>query len=87
MPVGKLQGSNSETPSPWDTLSILVEQIRIYICNYLKTSTESLIKASKENGLKVNTERTKYTRMLMYRHQTAGQNHNMKVDIDAFKTR
>jgi hypothetical protein len=36
-----------------------------------------LIDAGKEDGLEVNDEKIKYT--LLYRHQSAGQNHNIKV--------
>jgi hypothetical protein len=40
-------------------------------------NTEALVDASKEIGLEVNGEKTKY--MFMSRHQTTGQNHNIKV--------
>jgi site-specific DNA-adenine methylase len=43
----------------------------------IKENTETLIDASKEIGLEVNTEKTKY--MLLSRHQNAGQNHDMKI--------
>jgi hypothetical protein len=39
----------------------------------IKRNTQTLIDASKEIGLEVNTEKTKYT--LLSRHQNAGQNH------------
>jgi hypothetical protein len=39
----------------------------------IKKNMETLIDASKEVGLEVNTEKTKY--MLLSRHQNAGQNH------------
>jgi hypothetical protein len=42
-----------------------------------KKNTETLIDASKEVGLEVNTEKTKY--MLLSCHQNAGQNHDMKI--------
>jgi hypothetical protein len=38
---------------------------------------ETLIDASKEVGLEVNTEKTKY--MLLSRHQNAGQSHDIKI--------
>jgi hypothetical protein len=38
---------------------------------------ETLIDASKEVGLEVNTEQTKY--MLLPRRQNAGQNHDIKI--------
>jgi hypothetical protein len=43
----------------------------------IKRSTHTLIDASKEVGLEVNTEKTKY--MLLSRHQNAGQNHDTKI--------
>jgi len=44
----------------------------------LKENTEALVVASKETGLAVNAEKTKY--MVMSRHQNAGRNHNVKTD-------
>jgi hypothetical protein len=38
--------------------------------------TETLINAIKEVGLEVNAEKTKY--MLLYHHQNAGQNHDIR---------
>jgi hypothetical protein len=40
-------------------------------------NTETLIYASKLDGLEVNTEKTKY--MLLSRHQNAGQNHDINI--------
>jgi hypothetical protein len=45
--------------------------------NIVKKNTETLIDASKEVGLEVNTEKTKY--MLLSRHQNAGQNRDIKI--------
>jgi hypothetical protein len=45
--------------------------------NTMKKNMETLINASKEVGLEVNTEKTKY--MLLSRYQNAGQNHDMKI--------
>jgi hypothetical protein len=39
--------------------------------------------ASKEIGLEVNAEKTKY--MLLSRHQNAGQNHDIKIGNRAFE--
>jgi hypothetical protein len=44
----------------------------------MKKNTETLIDASKEVVLEVNTEKTKY--MLLSRHQNAGQIHDIKID-------
>jgi hypothetical protein len=43
----------------------------------IKTNTESLIDASKEIGLEINVERTKY--MLLSRHQNIGQIRDVKI--------
>jgi hypothetical protein len=43
----------------------------------IKKSTEALLAASKEIGLEVNGDKTKY--MVMSRDQNAGRSHNMKI--------
>jgi hypothetical protein len=43
----------------------------------IKKITQTLIDASKDIGLEVNTEKTKY--MLLSHHQNAGQNHDIKI--------
>ena len=40
--------------------------------------------ASKEIGLEVNDDKTKY--MVMSRDQNAGRSHNMKIDNTSFET-
>jgi hypothetical protein len=42
-----------------------------------KYNTETLIDASKEVDLEVNTEKTKY--ILLSNHQNAGQNYDIKI--------
>jgi hypothetical protein len=49
----------------------------------IKENTETLIDASKEIGLEVNTEKTKY--MLLSHHQNAGQNHDTKLANRSFE--
>jgi hypothetical protein len=49
----------------------------------IKKNTVTLTGASKEVGLEVNAEKTKY--MLLSRHQNAGQNHNIKIDNRSFE--
>jgi ribosomal protein S2 len=49
----------------------------------IKKNTETLIGASKEVGLEVNAEKTKY--MLLSRNQNAGQNHNIKIANRSFE--
>jgi hypothetical protein len=44
---------------------------------------ETLIDASNEVGLKVNTEKTKY--MLLSRHQNTGQSHDIKIANKCFE--
>jgi ribosomal protein S2 len=45
--------------------------------------TQTLIDASKEVGLEVNTEKTKY--MLLSRYQHAGQNQDIKIGNRSFE--
>jgi hypothetical protein len=49
----------------------------------IKKNTETLIGASKEVGIEVNAEKTKY--MLLSRHQIPGQNHNIKIGDRSFE--
>jgi hypothetical protein len=51
----------------------------------IKRNTVLLIVASKETGLEVNSEKTKY--MIMSREQKAGQNHKVKLIINPLKVR
>ena len=44
----------------------------------VKENTEALVVATKEMGLGVNADQTKY--MVMSREQTAGLSHTVKVD-------
>jgi hypothetical protein len=48
----------------------------------MKKSTQTLIDASKEVGLEVNAEKTKY--LLLSRHRNAGQNHDIKIANKSF---
>jgi hypothetical protein len=43
----------------------------------INKNTETLIDISKEVGLEINVEKTKY--MLLSRHQKSGQNHDIKI--------
>jgi hypothetical protein len=49
----------------------------------IKKNTQTLIDASKEDGLEVSTEKTKY--MLLSRHQNAGQNYDIKIGNRCFE--
>ena len=44
----------------------------------VKENAEALVVASKQTGLEVNAEKTKYT--VMSRDQNAGRSHNMWID-------
>jgi hypothetical protein len=48
----------------------------------IKTNTETLIDGSKEVGLKINVEKTKY--MLLSCHQNVGQNRDIKIANRSF---
>jgi hypothetical protein len=49
----------------------------------IKKNTETLIDASKEVGLEINVDKTKYT--LLSRHQNVGQNRDIKIAKRSFK--
>jgi sorting nexin-29 len=49
----------------------------------IKKNAEDLMIASKETGLEVNAEKTKY--MVMSQNQNAGHNHNIKIDNKSLK--
>jgi hypothetical protein len=51
--------------------------------NTIKKSKQTLIDASKEVGLEVNAEKTKY--MFLSRHQNAGQNQDIKIGNRLFE--
>jgi F0F1-type ATP synthase alpha subunit len=59
-----------------------VDVLGDYICT-IKKNIEAVIDASKEVGLEVNTEKTMC--VLMYHHQNAGQNHNIKTANRSFE--
>jgi hypothetical protein len=49
----------------------------------LKMETKILIDASKEVGLEINVDKTKY--MLLSRHQNVGQNRDIKIANRSFE--
>jgi len=61
-----------------DDVNILGGSIRA-----VKENAEALVVAAKENGLEVNTDKTKY--MVMSRDQNAGRTHSMKNDNSSFE--
>ena len=52
--------------------------------NIKKKNAEALVVASKEKGLEVNADKTKY--MIMSRDQNAGKYHNTKTDNKSLET-
>jgi hypothetical protein len=69
------------------THQLLVYADDVYILggsvHAIKENMEALVVASKEIGLEVNAEKTKY--MVMSRDQNAGQNHNIEIDNKSFE--
>jgi hypothetical protein len=49
---------------------------------YCKKNAEALVVATKESGLEVNGDKTKY--MIMSRDQNAGRSHSMRIDNSSF---
>ena len=49
----------------------------------IKKNAEALVVSSKEIGLEVNADRTKY--MVMSRDQNVGRGHNIKIDNSSFE--
>jgi hypothetical protein len=49
----------------------------------IRKNTEALAVSSKQTGIEVNAEKTKY--MIMSRDKYPGQNHNIKIHNKAFK--
>jgi len=49
----------------------------------IKKNTEALVVATKETGLEVNVDKTKY--MVMSRDQNAGRSHDIKIDDSSFE--
>jgi hypothetical protein len=55
--------------------------------NTMKKNTEPLFGTSKEVGLEVTTEKTKYTCMLLSRHQNAEQNQDTTMVNTSYELR
>jgi hypothetical protein len=51
--------------------------------NTIKENSETLLEASRDVGLEINAEKTKY--MIMSRHPNSGQNHNIRIANESFE--
>jgi hypothetical protein len=50
--------------------------------NTIKENSETLLEASRDIGLEINAEKTKY--MIMSRHPNLGQNQNIRIATESF---
>jgi hypothetical protein len=62
-----------------DDMNLLRDNLR----DTIKKNTKILIDASKEFGLELDTEKTKY--MLLSHRQNAGKNYDIKIDNGCFE--
>jgi hypothetical protein len=51
--------------------------------NTIKENSETLLEASRDIGLEINAEKTKY--MIMYRHPNSGQKQNIRIANESFE--
>jgi hypothetical protein len=51
--------------------------------NTIKQNTETLLEASKDIGIEINAEKTKY--MIMSRYPNSGQNQNIRIANESFE--
>jgi hypothetical protein len=51
--------------------------------NTIKENSETLLEASRDIGLKINAEKTKY--MIMFCHMNSGQNQNIRIVNELFE--
>jgi hypothetical protein len=51
--------------------------------NTIKENTESFLKASRDVGLEINAEKTKY--VIMSRHPNSGQKQNIRIANESFE--
>jgi hypothetical protein len=51
--------------------------------NTIKENTQTLLEASRDIGLEINAEKTKY--MIISRHPNSGQNQNIRIDNESFE--
>jgi hypothetical protein len=51
--------------------------------NTIKENSETLLESSRDIGLEINAEKTKY--MIMSRHPNSGQNQNIRIANESFE--
>jgi hypothetical protein len=51
--------------------------------NTIKDNSETLLEASRDIGLEINADKTKY--MIMSRHPNSGQNQNIRIANESFE--
>jgi hypothetical protein len=51
--------------------------------NTIKENTETILEASRDVGLEINAEKTKY--MFMYPHQNSGKKQNIRIANESFE--
>jgi hypothetical protein len=61
-----------------DDVNLLSDSI-----NTMKENTETLLEGSRDIGLEINAEKTKY--MIMSRHQNSGQNQTIRIANESFE--
>jgi hypothetical protein len=62
-----------------DDVSLLGDSV-----NTIKENSETLVEVSRDIGLEINAEKTKY--MIMSRHPNAGQNQNIRTANESFES-
>jgi hypothetical protein len=61
-----------------DDINLLDDSI-----NIIKVNKETLLETSRDVGLEINAEKTKY--MIMSRHPNSGQNYNIRITNESFQ--
>jgi hypothetical protein len=66
-------------------LLVYVDDVNLLgdIVNTIKENTETFIEASRDIGLEINAEKTKY--MIMSRHPNSGQSQNIRIANESLK--